>query len=369
MPFLGQDWRGPGYEWYKSGHSSWDINDRNFGVVKEPVPRSHVKKIIEAFLRQMQQKKNQSLYNNLTSAPVAKCSVKEQMIWLQVSSKGSKEFPGYTTLGELIRRLDLVGAAALPHRFSYILTITELLVRHKMATLSGMAQSHLFLLIEALLEQVLESGREIRRMRVILNKLMLILQRQSKSSSFSSKLAWFQSIDTVRRWQSRLKRIQIKQRFDTRVTLTDLPFEVQQEVVACLTNHEDIQSLSKVCRSMKLICEDATTWKNLCYVNYTQEEVEWAISFLLRRVQRNVTSCGGIFDIDYFNANSSSKWMDVYALLQKAYTARELKYIDPLLHCRRCSVLFWKNTGHPCINENEEAEMLSPKEFISFFDK
>nr|XP_002121684.1 F-box only protein 32-like [Ciona intestinalis] len=373
MPFIGQDWRGPGYIWNKSGTSTWDICDRNIGVHLESVPRSQVKKIIEAFLRQMQEKKCQTSYTNLTSAPVSKCSVKENMTWLQVSSTGSKECRGYTTFGELIRRLDLAGAAALPHRFPYILKIAELVVRHKMSTLSGMAQSHFFLLIEALLEQVLERGCEIRRMRSILNRLMFLLQRQSRRTSFSSKLSWFQCIETVRIWQSKLKRIEVTRRFDNRATLTDLPLELQYDIIAFLNEAEDVNAASKVCRTLHMICEQPSIWKNLCYKNFTQEQVDWAIAFMIRKIKRNqkVEEGSSSLDQDYFNINSASKWMEVHALLHKAYVSRELIYVDPLLHCQRCSVLFWKDTGHPCIesdNSNVIIDQLSPRKFISFFD-
>ena len=53
----------------------------------------------------------------------------------------------------MIRRLDLVGAARISYRFPYILEIADLLVRKKLSNLSGSAQSHLFQLIEALLQQ------------------------------------------------------------------------------------------------------------------------------------------------------------------------------------------------------------------------
>ena len=60
---------------------------------------------------------------------------------------------GYSTLGEMVRRLDFARAAEISYRFPYILEITDLLVRRKMNTLSATAQGHLFLLIQALLIQ------------------------------------------------------------------------------------------------------------------------------------------------------------------------------------------------------------------------
>ena len=67
----------------------------------------------------------------------------------------------------MIRRLDLAGAARISYRFPYILEIAELLVRKKMSTLSGTAQTHLFHLIDALLQQ----GNDILR-----NSLMILTE-------------------------------------------------------------------------------------------------------------------------------------------------------------------------------------------------
>ena len=56
---------------------------------------------------------------------------------------------------------------------------------------------------------VLATKREIRRMHFLLNRLMTILQHQSKKSLFSSKVSWFDNIALVRKWQTELKLIAI----------------------------------------------------------------------------------------------------------------------------------------------------------------
>jgi len=58
---------------------------------------------------------------------------------------------GYTTLGEMIRRLDLAASASNANRFPYLLQFTLLVVQHKLINLSGSAQSQVFRLTEALL--------------------------------------------------------------------------------------------------------------------------------------------------------------------------------------------------------------------------
>jgi len=39
MPFLGQDWRGPGHNWSKVGCSNWEAQEPNIGVMHDPIPR------------------------------------------------------------------------------------------------------------------------------------------------------------------------------------------------------------------------------------------------------------------------------------------------------------------------------------------
>jgi len=41
MPFLGQDWRGPGHQWKKSASTStgWEIHEPQIGVLLDTIPR------------------------------------------------------------------------------------------------------------------------------------------------------------------------------------------------------------------------------------------------------------------------------------------------------------------------------------------
>ncbi|CAK8697860.1 unnamed protein product [Clavelina lepadiformis] len=374
MPFLGKDHRAPGHQWIKAGSSRWEKREPNFSVVFETVPKSHVKKVIEKFLRQMLQKKYQSSYTNLTSAPVSKSSVREETTWLQVGLKGSKEIHGYTTLGEMIRRLDLAGGAALPYRFPYILNIAELIVYEKISNLSGTALTNLFVLIDALLMQVLETKRGIRQLNRILNKLMAFMQRRmSQKSFFSSRLSRIRNIDQIRDWQMQLKLIHIPQRIDQQATLCDLPVEVQRKIVHCFTDYRDINSVSLVNKTLHKICNEASTWIVLTYKNYSNENIENAKKALHRKTTRKLKESGKNMEIcNTENFISTEEWKSIHAVCRRLdnkmynyffnmlfhtttyffnirlFEKKEDLYEDPLLYCRRCSVLFWEVSYFCC---------------------
>nr|CAB3245272.1 F-box only protein 32-like [Phallusia mammillata] len=338
----------------------------------ESMPRNHVRKIIEAFLRQVQQTKNKNSYNNLTSAPISKCSVRENMPWLQVGLKGTRECHGYTTLGEMIRRLDFTGSAFLTYRFPYILQVIYLLVKREMTTLSATAQQHLFQVIEVLLSQVMESKRGIRQMHYILNTLMSVLQIQSKKKMISSKATWFKKLDTVRRWQSQLKQIDVPYRMDSHATLSDMPVEVQAFIVSCLTDHEDIRSLSCVNRTLNEICENTVVWRNLCHANFTKFQVTKAKNMYFKQLKKKAKSENKDNISNLIKPDSVRYWKAIHEILLKSFKPIEENYIDPLLYCKHCSVLFWKETGHPCIQEFKDIvpniDHLSPQQVVSFFE-
>jgi len=57
---------------------------------------------------------------------------------------------------------------------------------------------------------------------------------------------------------------------DNRLTLSNLPVELQRTVVSYLNDYEDINSLSRVNTTLHKICEDVSVWKSLCYRNFTE---------------------------------------------------------------------------------------------------
>jgi len=362
MPFLGQDPRGPGFSWHKSEAATggWNVFESN-QVVMEATPRSEVRKAIGAYLQQLLDKKHRSLYTTLTAAPHSKCSVKENTKWIQISRSGSKEIHGYTTIGELIRRLDFEASSKDDLRFKYILRVLELLVYHRLMSLSGSALTHLFDLIEQCLNYVLDTCIEIRAMHRLLHHLMASLQRQSRDHLFSSKCVWLKSVARVRHWERTLNNINVPRRVDFGLTLSDLPMEIQQHVAMSLTDDGDVISLSQVNSSFNAVCEENTTWKNLCSVNFEKAQV----ARVVMEIDHGV--CDYAKEADY---SRLGKWKVIYFALKSQFEPIERNYQHGLLLCKSCSILFWQECGHPCIRPDTEpadVEEISPLKLVSLF--
>jgi len=376
MPFFGQDPRGPGFCWYKSDASnSWKVLERN-DVLMDTIPRSEVRKAIGAYLQHVLDKKHRSLYTTLSAAPDSKSSVKENQKWIQIGSRASKEVHGYSTTGELFRRLDFESAVSNELRFQYILRVVELIVYHKLYSLSGSALVHLFNLIDHCLVHVHESFNEIRAMKRLLNGLMSSLQRQSRDKLFCSKTLWLQCISRVRVWQKELKQIQVPRRVDFGLTLTDLPWELQHKVATCLIDDFDVVSLSKVNRTFSNICEQNSVWKNLCYTNFKKENIDklqigtkMSTNPVKRLESTNIENKVNNSSENVFP--TKNEWKEHYYELKKNFEIKERSYHHGLLFCKSCSILFWEECRHPCIRKhtdpNAEIEKISPVQLLTLF--
>lgn len=392
MPFLGQDPRGPGFCWHKSDTTPgcWSVFESN-SVILEATPKSEVRKALGAYLQQVLDKKHRALYTTLSAAPDSKSSVKENQKWIQIGIRGSKEIHGYTTIGELIRRLDFEAATKNQLRFRYILRVVELLVFYRLTSLGGSALTHLFDLIEQCLNHVLVSCVEIRSMRRLLECLMASLQRQSRDHIFSSKVLWLRSIARVRNWQTTLNQIRVPRRVDFGLTLSDLPWEIQHKVAMSLTDDCDVISLSQVSPTFNVVCEENSTWKNLCYVNFSQMQIRKVIreikegdgpplpemmhtdgGSLPGRMQTDdEASSGQVKDCSSEDDEPScSEWKTIYFALKSQFELMERNYQHGLLLCKCCSILFWEECGHPCIRPSTdpgEVEQISPVKLLTLF--
>jgi len=343
----------------------------------DTIPRSEVRKAIGAYLQHVLDKKHRSLYTTLSAAPDSKSSVKENQKWIQIGSRASREVHGYSTIGEIFRRLDFESAVSNDLKFQYILRVVELIVYYKLYSLSGSALVHLFDLIDHCLVHVHENYVEIRAMKNLLNGLMSSLQRQSRDKLFCSKTLWLQCISRVRMWQKNLKQIQVPRRVDFGLTLTDLPWELQHKVATCLIDDFDVVSLSKVNRTLSSICDQNSIWKNLCYTNFNKEEIEK----LQLEMKMSTSSIKRSESLDNENTSKHSNseknhltvcgWKKHYYELKKKLEIKERSYHHGLLFCKSCSILFWEECRHPCIrkhtNPKVEIEKISPVQLLTLF--
>jgi len=69
--------------------------------------------------------------------------------------------------------------------------------------------------------------------------------------------------------------------------LSDLPVELQRCIVSCLSDYDDIKSVSDVNTTLHAITEEASTWKHLCFDNYTQviKRGFWLVEILLYKLR------------------------------------------------------------------------------------
>lgn len=387
MPFLGQDPRGPGFNWYKtspdssptSGGGGWTIYESN-RVVLESAPKREVKKALGAYLQQVLDKKHRSLYTTLTAAPDSMSSVKENQKWIQIGTRGSKEIHGYTTIGELIRRLDFESSVTSEEedeeeesRFRYILRVVELLVHYRLSSLSGSALQHLFDLIEQCLHRVMRTCKEIRRTRELLEDLMTQLQRQSREKIFSSKVQWLRAVARIRSWKKTISSIHVPRRVGFGLTLTDLPREVQHRVALQLRDVDDVISLARVTSTLGEVCGDNSTWRHLAFANFTSAQVSKVIVELIEEKKSNNDVCDDVemkCDVNNNNNDRQIQWKDVYNSLKSQYERIELDYPHGLLLCKFCSILFWEECGHPCIRptpDPTEILPISPRNLLTLF--
>ncbi|XP_039273045.2 F-box only protein 32-like [Styela clava] len=346
-------WGGAGLRWIK-GPGGWQEDVTQSEVIVDSIHINQVKKTIEMFLRSKQQKAYKRLYSYLSAAPVSKCSAKESVTWLQISSEGSKECHGYSTLGELLRRLHLSGSVWQQGRFKYVICLTELIVKKKLSTLSVTSRKHLFILVETLIQRVIETSERIRQMKRIVAVVFRSLME--KNYFVGSKLAWFAEVEKVRDWTSRLNQLTISPRIDLQLSIPDLPVCVQRNIIRMLDDHEDIESLSHVNKTLNHLCKESDVWRSICFNHFSKNQLEECEAVLERRRLKGSLSGNDV----------ELTWRIKYHFMLKRFEIQET-FADPLLLCKRCYTVFWRESGHPCVgNVSETTYMpIHPKQLIS----
>jgi len=138
---------------------------------------------------------------------------------------------------------------------------------------------------------------------------------------------------------------------------------------------------------MNAIAKERRVWRELTQNHFTPAQIECVLkerpelavaeedkvsqTDTLRRQRSTVTIC----------LHFLQEWKQLYKMLRWKFGLRE-EYTETLTLCRKCSVLFWRSIGHPCVKvanseqqeENEEEDQqrffhvdVSPQAFLSFF--
>ncbi|XP_056589012.1 F-box only protein 25 isoform X2 [Triplophysa dalaica] len=354
MPFLGQDWRSPGWSWIKTedgwkrfeyfGHNLGDnINELDLDVLdndnKENV---FVGEVCEVAAK----KRIKDFFNNNT-----KSQFLFQEKWIYVQKESTRERHGYCTLGEAFNRLDFSSAIQDVRRFNYVVKLLQLIAKSQLTSLSGAAQKNYFNVLEKIVRKVLDDHQNPRLIKALLqdlsSTLCILIREVGRSVLVGNINIWACRLETILNWQQQLNNLQIPKNVSKGMTLSDLPLHMQNNILYKFTDACDIINLGQATPTLLMLSEDRLLWKKLCQFHFAEKQF----------CRHLILSEKGHVD-----------WKLMYFTLQKYYPQKE-HYGDTLQFCKHCSILFWKDSGHPCTANDPDSCLtpVSPQHFIDLF--
>ena len=146
-----------------------------------------------------------------------------------------------------------------------------------------------------------------------------------------------------------------------------LPEECIREILLRLSDPKDLERAGDTCLTMNTITREKRVWRELVQTHFTKNQIEHALK-------------------DNPELKEQKDWKQLYKRLRWRFGLRE-EYTETLILCRKCSGLFWKSIGHPClveINNNKDDSggeeessgnelssgifvPISPQTFLTFF--
>lgn len=162
MPFLGQDWRSPGWSWIKT-EDGWkrcepwsrelerDNNQRNLS--HSIILNSDDEEIFSNEEQEYTSKKRKK--DHFRNDTNTQCFYREK--WIYVHKESTRERHGYCTLGEAFNRLDFSSAIQDIRRFGYVVKLLQLIAKSQLTSLSGVAQKNYF----NILDKIVQKGHRV----------------------------------------------------------------------------------------------------------------------------------------------------------------------------------------------------------------
>lgn len=271
--------------------------------------------------------------------------------WISVQKESTRERHGYCTLGEAFNRLDFSSAVQDIRRFNYVVRLLQLIAKTRLTSLSGAAQKNYFNILEKIIRKVLEDNHNPRLIKELLHDLSstlcILIREVGRSVLVGNINIWVCRLEAVCDWQHQLNNLQIQKQVDYGVTLNDLPLHMQSNILYRFSDGWDVVSLGQVTSTLHKLSEDWHLWKKLCLYHFAEKQL-----------------CRHLI----LSEKSHVDWKLMYFTLQKWYPKKE-QYGDTLQYCRHCSILFWKDTGHPCTADDPDSCFMpvSPQNFIDLF--
>uniref|UniRef100_A0A8D0GMW8 F-box only protein 25 n=1 Tax=Sphenodon punctatus TaxID=8508 RepID=A0A8D0GMW8_SPHPU len=359
MPFLGQDWRSPGWRWIKT-EDGWkrcesyspELEDENNHLNNS----SNLYSTGDCEFATKKRKKDH--FRNNTKSQFYVLSFPNEFVSFIFSFLLKRH--GYCTLGEAFNRLDFTSAIQDLRRFNYVVKLLQLIAKSQLTSLSGAAQKNYFNVLDKIVQKVLEDQHNPRLIKDLLqdlsSTLCILIRGVGKSVLVGNINIWICRLETILLWQQQLKNLQMNKQVNNGITLSDLPLHMLNNILYRFSDGWDIITLGQVTPTLYMLSEDRQLWKKLCQYHFAEKQF----------CRHLVLSEKGHID-----------WKLMYFALQKCYPIKE-QYGDTLHFCRHCSILFWKDyqlalllkdTGHPCTaNDPDSCFMpVSPQHFIDLF--
>ncbi|XP_003449902.1 F-box only protein 25 isoform X1 [Oreochromis niloticus] len=362
MPFLGKDWRSPGWSWTKT-EDGWkriilfgDVLEDNNGEIdlKELCNGNNENLFVGDVCELSTTKRKKDFYNNNT---------KSQFVftdkWIYIQKESTKERHGYCTLGEALNRLDFSSAIQDLRRFNYVAKLFQLIARSQLTSLSGAAQKNYFNILEKIVRKVLEDHYNPRLVKELLQDLSSTLHSltiHGRCVLVGNVNIWLCRLETIVKWQQELNNLQIPKQMCTGMSFSDLPLHMQNKILYKFSDACDIINLGQATPTLHILSENNTLWKKLCHFHFSDRPFCRTLAI---------------------TKNDNVDWKLMYFTLQKHYPMKE-QYGDTLHFCKHCSILFWKDchlalllkdSGHPCTANDPDSCLMpiSPQHFIDLF--
>lgn len=229
--------------------------------------------------------------------------------------------------------------------------LLQLIAKSQLTSLSGVAQKNYFNILDKIVQKVLDDHQNPRLIKGLLQDLSstlgILVRGVGKSVLVGNINIWICRLETVLSWQQQLQNLQVTKQVNTGLTLSDLPLHMLNNILYRFSDGWDIVTLGQVTPTLYMLSEDRRLWKRLCQYHFAEQQF-----------------CRHLI----LSEKGHIEWKLMYFTLQKYYPTKE-QYGDTLHFCRHCSILFWKDSGHPCTAADPDScfTPVSPEHFIDLF--
>lgn len=357
MPFLSQDWRGPGEDWVR-GQDGWEILPRGESRDEDNDRRER------EWSKRRRTRTEGDKENTAPGRLERHRSLPSLQPFCPIVIKCTREVAGFNSLADVLKRLDFTSAVRDVRRFQYVSSLLQLLLTpERLHQLSGASQK----LVLRLLEEMAGTVYAEQCNEHVLRNLVAELH-----SSLDTKGVWGSHLgsETLLRRHTKSRRriacITVVEKRKSEVErehreasaeegeemeMEQLPEECIREILCRLSDRRDLDSAGKASPVMSLIVQERRIWRELVQAHFTKNEIEFVLKKRPELAEKKV-------------------WRDLYIAIKKQFGLRP-QFTELVMLCKPCRVLYWQSHGHPgCLVDPSSTSStlpISPTTFLTFF--